>query len=226
MLWMVLTGCYVASLPLQRADTLQAGQVEAAAEGLGQGGLPIDGPPLLAVKVAARAGMSDRIDLGGRFGHLRTFAGSSSVFGEVQSKFQLTDDQGVILALAPSLEYRHWFGGEATFTRTSGDRVITQVFSYDAQPTLGLRVPLLIGIPIGRDHQIVLGPGVEVWKLDFEQATPDVYAAKVSVGVVTQFGPFRLQPEVGLIGPAITRDDGLVWGVGYMVGVAGGFRSR
>ncbi len=85
---------------------------------------------LPTVNFAGRYGVTDRFDLGGRFG--------SSLY-EITAKFQFTDDDGTVVSLAP----------DATFAFFAVGGVGAGVFRT--------QFPLLIGIPTG-DHQLVVGP--------------------------------------------------------------------
>ena len=82
--------------------------------------------------VAVRYGVSDKVDIGGRLG---------SAGLELQTKFQLTPDDGTIVSLAPRV---------SAFALG----VVGAGATYVSVP-----VPVLIDIPVG-ESALVLGPGI------------------------------------------------------------------
>lgn len=127
---LTMAGCSVSAVQTARTNgqgNLQVG-LEPGVLGAGAGGV---GGVWPAMDVAVRYGISDRVDLGGRMGS------SSGV--EFQSKFQLTGDDGVVVALAPSLITAFVAAGGA------GGGFVS------------VPVPLLVDVPLG-ESTLVLGP--------------------------------------------------------------------
>lgn len=175
----VMTGCSASAV--QTAKTNGQGNIQAGIEpgviGFAGGGVGGFGP---ALDLAVRYGVTDKFDLGARLG---------SAGFEVQTKFQLTGDDGVVLALAPSLVPLIVGGANA-----GG--------GYVAVP-----VPLLIDIPTG-ESALVLGPrlvprfifggggGVSAGGMVLSAGASVGYAAKLADG-------FRLMPELGVEVPVV-----------------------
>jgi hypothetical protein len=132
------------------------------------------------LNLAFRYGISDKTDLGARLG-------SNGL--EFQSKFQFTEDDGVVISLAPSLST--WFIAIAGV----GAGFVT------------VPVPLLIDIPVG-ESALVLGPrvrptlafasgaGVGGGGFGLGVGTSVGFAAKVSDGL-------RVFPELGMEVPVL-----------------------
>ena len=129
----LLNGCATVGT-FQRADTLGKGGyaigIEPSVWGGSAGG---QAAVLPNFAVSARFGLSDRFDLGTRIG-------SSGI--EVLSKYQFTsrDSDGLVLSLAPS------FGGFFAGGTGGGAGIIA------------FQIPFLIGVPVGKQSQFVLGP--------------------------------------------------------------------
>ncbi len=180
---MLLTGCL--TTPLQRAESMGARKLEVAAEAgvasvqdFGQ-----DSAVTPAANVAVRYGVSERFDLGLRLG---------SAAYEVQTKLELTPEgAGVPVSVAPS------------FTVTPRVDVFGDALAFSV-----VRVPVLIGIPLGRS-QLVLGPGVDQTFVTSSGDFASVTVPRLSLGVSWQLAPgVRIHPEVAAGVNAITWGEG------------------
>lgn len=118
---------------IQRANTIGKGNWQGGIEP-GVKGISTDGQVRVSADMAAsiRAGVSDRVDLGGRIGQN---------FYDIHMKYQLTetDSSGPIVSFAPSFSILGlpWDGG---------------VFLWGQ-----VNLPVLIGVPVGQS-QIIFGP--------------------------------------------------------------------
>ncbi len=136
---------------------------------------------LPAANVSVRHGFGRRWDAGARVG--------TSGF-TVGGKVVLTNprDPDLAVALAPSA------GGFALGALGIGMRSVHG------------QVPLLVGVRIGRGHELVLGPKVQVWSLSggrrAARASSTVVAAGGSLGLSLKLGPrLSLLPEVAMVQP-------------------------
>jgi hypothetical protein len=141
--------------------------------------------------LSGRYGVSDSVDLGLRLG--------TSLY-ELQGKFLFTDPadtDGVALALAPSTTV---FGGGIS----TGDTKVGGFY-------WGTRIPLLIGVPVGRSEltigprlsPIVFGAGGGAEGVD-GSSTAFALMAGASVGFAGRAADkFRIMPEVGIDVPLI-----------------------
>ena len=151
------------------------------------------------VGISGRIGVSDRVDLGARIGPSG---------GELQAKFQLTKPPpAIVVSLAPSSGLWAWY--------TEG----VWLGSYN------LQLPVLIGIPLRNQHQIVLGPRVHqsIFGASFGTARGIVATTYVgtTLGIAWKVpvpgSSVRIMPEIGLLAPLasfVDRTDdvgGLAW---------------
>ena len=181
----LLAGCL--TTPAQRVETLGAGNVEVALEGGASVLNETQATP--AANVALRVGVSERVDLGFRLG---TWA------YEVQSKWLLTrEGASTPVSLAPSFMV---LSGADPFDNSAGEA---------DQVGLGfLRVPVLVGVPVG-EHQLVLGPGVNLIGGVGEGAPSLAVEPRLSIGFSAQLAPgVRLHPEVAAGFGAFTTTEG------------------
>ena len=173
------TGCAISAG--QTARTNGQGNVQVGVEpgvlGAAAGGTAAVAP---AMNVAVRYGVSDTMDLGGRIG-------TNGL--EFQTKFQVTEDDGVIISPAPSVELWFFAAGGA------------------GGGFLGVPVPLLIDVPVG-DNALVIGPrvhprlafgaggGAAASVFTLSGGTTIGYAAKTSEGL-------KIFPELGFEIPLV-----------------------
>ena len=167
----------------QTARTNGAGRLQVAVEpGVSVTGEQDARVTTPSVDVSARYGVTDRVDVGVRFG---------PYMGEVQTKVMLTDPavrEGVAMAVAPSLTL---LGGNALGLGSFFGR---------------LTVPLVVDVPVGAHRFVggarlsqVVAPGDagganRGWQL----------SAGVSAGFALSLGSFvQLLPEVGLDVPVL-----------------------
>lgn len=184
------TGC-VSINTLQSANTLGAGKsefaVEPCYEGIGYKD-GFDNAQSLGVPrfdIAYRYGISDTVDIGGRFG-------SSGI--EVMGKFQLTPpgERDLIMSLAPSI------GG---FAAVGGD---------GSAGIVNISVPLLLGLGTTENgSQFVLGPklvDVLVFASDSggSSGTGNRLLIGTTIGYVAKMGTFKLVPEFGILYPLVS----------------------
>ena len=139
---------------------------------------------------------------------------------EFGTKHQLTSKEstGTILSLAPSVG-GFVFGAPTSGTQSSG------------AGSIYLNVPLLIGIPFGKGHQVVFAPKLHDWYV-FESggAGANVLSAGTSVGLALKIGTLRVVPEItvlypiagaileGRSGVGATRDPRIQAGVAFLRG--------
>lgn len=175
----LLTGCMTTTM--HRAQTLGKGGYEVSIEpGVAGFGVDTDGArervTLPSFWVAARYGVSDRFDVGGRLG---------SGFLELHTNVLLTNpmSKGVRVAIAPN--------GTPLFFGVGGA----------GAGVLLLNVPVLVGIPIG-ESELTLGPGFRTTTFfgagGGEAAAGTILEPSVSAGISLQLGNnFRFHPEFG-----------------------------
>jgi hypothetical protein len=180
-----LTGC-PSIQSVQTAETVGEGNFQFAIEpgviGVAGGGT---GGVLPTINLSARYGITDRFDLGGRFG--------TSLI-ELHVKYMFTDpstaDSTVQAALAPQL------GG---------------VFIGGAGASAGygwLTVPVLIDIPVG-EHDFVIGPRAQVIFVGAGGASGAVLNVGSSVGFAAKVGKAaRILPEFALVVPVFAGAGG------------------
>lgn len=199
------TGCVSVS-HVQTADTLGAGKFQFAIEpGLAGAAVISDdtnaGVYYPHVDLAARYGITDRVDLGVRFG-------SSLV--ELQSKFLLSDPNNpdMAMSLAPSVM--------GVFVGSGED--------LDSVSYMNLSVPFLVGFKTSGGSEFVLGPRVTGTRLTVgNEGAINILSAGASVGYALRVTEgFRLMPEVGvsipLVGDVSSNNDSEV-----VSGFGGGF---
>ncbi len=197
----VATGCWNSTM--QRAETLGQGNFEIAIEPgvVGVAGTSVDdvgvgGGFLPSFNLAARFGVSDRVDLGARLG---------SGFAEFQMKFMLTDPSAdTKISLAPYVTPAVFGGGGA------------------AAGFLRAKVPLLIGFAAGANNQVVLGPSIGTWAFLAGGGGAAAGGAAIypgmSIGYSAQVGDsVRLHPEIGVDIPLV----GVGGGGGFVDGAVG-----
>jgi hypothetical protein len=187
LLGVVGTGCVSVS-HVQTADTLGAGKFQFALEP-GMGGAAVisedasGGIYYPHIDLAARYGITDRVDLGVRFG-------SSLV--ELQSKFLLTNpnDMGKAISVAPSVM--------GAFLGSEGS---------DGVSYMNLAVPVLFGLKTSGGSELVLGPRVSATRLTVgSDAAINILSAGASVGYALRVTEgFRLMPEVGVSIPLVGK---------------------
>ena len=190
----------------QRADSLGPGGYIVALEPSVYGISYQDLGVAPSLNVSARFGVGDRTDLGVRLG-------SAGI--EVLSKVMLTDPEadGVMVSIAPSA------GGFFVGTDEAG------------AGAYGFQVPVLIGIPMARDGQLVLGPKVHfIGGGAVASGATDsagLVSLGTSVGYDAAFGAsVHLLPEVALAVPMFAAGVGHVGlgsGVLFQAGVSVGF---
>ncbi len=136
---------------------------------------------LPAANVAIRHGFGRRWDLGAKIG--------TSGLG-VSGKYAITDprDPDLAVSVAPQ------FGGFALGALGVSTR------SVHAQ------LPLVVGVRVGRDHELVLAPKIQAWQLrggvGLAGAKSLVVGAGGSVGFSLRVAPgVRLLPEVAMVQP-------------------------
>ncbi|MBL8952228.1 MAG: hypothetical protein JNK82_15705, partial [Myxococcaceae bacterium] len=183
------SGC-ITTGNMQRAETLGRGNFEFGVEpGLWAGIITnrnanAGNVYLPSLNFSARFGVSDRVDIGGRFG---------SGILELQTKFMLTaPESSFVLSLAPTVQ-GFAFGGSA------GAGFVGVGFA-------NIAVPLLIGFKFG-PHELTLGPRVNNFLLFGGSgvggsAVAYAFLPGLSVGFaarVTDF--FELMPEVSVALP-------------------------
>lgn len=179
----LLAGCL--TTPVQRVESLGKGKVEVAVEG---GASLLEEQPTPAANIAARVGVSDRVDLGLRVG---------SWLYEVQAKVRLTDDgASVPVSLAPSTMVL--YGRDPFDSSGSGER-LGGAF---------LNLPVLVGVPLGR-HQLVLGPGANTILAFAEDRVRFGVEGRMSVGLSLRIARgFRVHPEIAVGVGGVTLGDG------------------
>ncbi|MFY2562117.1 hypothetical protein ACN469_31270 [Corallococcus terminator] len=200
------TGCVSVS-HVQTADTLGAGKFQFAIEP-GVGGAAVVGDSDTGsggiyyphIDLAARFGVTERVDLGVRFG---------SSLAELQSKFLLTSPENPDLAisLAPSVM--------GVFLGSDDDAVGSYV---------NVAVPLLVGFKTAGGSELVLGPRVSATRISGGSSTDSAAVNLLSVGASVGYAlrvteGFRLMPEVGVSIPVIgefnTTDSDSELGAGF-----------
>ncbi|MCP3105205.1 hypothetical protein LZ198_40685 [Myxococcus sp. K15C18031901] len=200
------TGCVSVS-HVQTADTLGQGKFQFAIEP-GVGGAAVIGDSSATsggiyyphIDLAARYGVTDRVDLGVRFG---------SSLAELQTKFLITSPENPDLAvsLAPSVMGVFLGSDDA------------DVGSY-----VNLAVPVLVGFKTSGGSELVLGPRVSATRISAGSGSTSAAANLVSVGASVGYAlrvteGFRLMPEVGVSVPVIgefnTSDSNSEIGAGF-----------
>ncbi len=181
--WLLL-GCGCANVAaLQRPNTCGAGNGELALELADQVQFNQDtftSYPM--VGLAGRYGVTDRLDVGGRIG--------PSGF-ELQAKVMLDEPQSRFpVSLAPS--------AGISVLDTGG--VALRFYNF--------ALPLLIGIPLPRGHQVVLAPrladSISYISAGSAGGLINTLSAGGSVGVAFHVWRLWLLPEVGVQGPVAT----------------------
>lgn len=165
----------------QRARTVGAGKVQVGLEpGLGTDLPATEEPVRPGLDVAIRVGATDRFDVGVRVGTSQA---------QLQTKLQLTDNEGVIVSVAPQLATKG-FGVYAAAHIDTGPVRST---------TVGL--PVLLDLPTTERSAIVLGPTVQYSFLSSPtDMSPHWIHAGGSVGYAASFGgSFTLLPDVGVL---------------------------
>lgn len=167
----VTQGCAVSAG--QMARTNGAGNVQVGVEP-GAFGVLRDGQTgaLGTLDLAVRAGVGDRVDLGGRLGNTSGL--------ELQSKVQLTGEDGVVVSVAPALALNPF--------------VVDAAYNYVSLP-----LPVLIDLPVG-DHAVVLGPRLHPVAYIEDVPEQQVWlGAGTSVGFAARVREWAiLLPEVGI----------------------------
>ena len=174
--------------PVQRVETLGKGNSEVTFEpGATLAGRPGEVVALPTFLVAARIGVTDRVDLGIR-------AGSNAY--EFQAKIGLTrEDSKVQASLAPQLTpYFLAAGGGAT--------------GY-----VRVKVPVLLGFRLGERSQLVLGPAIHLYTggaiADGSGARGLFIEPQTSLGLSLPIGDrVRIHPELGVVAPAWVTSSG------------------
>jgi hypothetical protein len=194
-------GCAPATVQLARTNGagnvqvgLEPGLFGAAADDGDVGALP-------SFNVAARVGVSDRVDVGGRLG--------TSLY-ELQLKVMLTDPDdldGVAASIAP-----------ATVVFPIGVDGESVVF-------WNTRVPVLIGVPVGRS-ELTLGPTGSVLVITASGGAASALSLGGQVGFAARAGErFWLVPQVDFGVPvlgAASAGEGASVGIGASGVVFGG----
>jgi hypothetical protein len=139
--------------------------------------------------VSARYGVSDRVDLGGRIG-------PSGL--ELQTKVQLSDPPpATVYSLAPHAALYAWDPGGV------------EIRSFNS----GL--PLLVGLALWDEHQLVLGPKIHNMLFSVAAGTARARVNTTSLGgtvgiawaMPTTRTPVRLVTEIGVLAPIVTIAD-------------------
>lgn len=197
----------------QTARTLGKGRSRVAVEASAWGAVSPAATRLAPdVAVAARWGLTDRFDLGGRIGGHGL---------ELDAKLQLTPPKrpGLVVSLAPAV------GGGTLAVRTA---VATTAY---------VQVPVLLGLRLGSRVRLVLGPKLELWyvRAGDSSTSTGIVAARffgvgTSVGVSVRLTRgLRVLPELTVIYPVAA------WGVtsttaathtGLLVGTAKGVAAQ
>lgn len=193
-------GCGCATLgSYQTADTVGRGNWEGAIEptlgGGGAAGEPVFGPH---VDVAVRAGVSDRMDVGGRFG-------SSGLHLSLKLMLTDADADGVILSLAPA----------------AGGFLLPGVFIDRDRPfgVLDLNLPVLVGIPTTNRSQVVIGPRAVsmTWFVGSESKSVVLLGSSFGFHTRTSSG-LQLVPELTVAKPLTEVDGDLFLEAGLGIG--------
>jgi hypothetical protein len=168
---------------MQRANTMGQGEWQFAIEP-GVKGVAVDangafGPD---VTMSFRAGVSDKVDIGGRIG--------TNIY-DVHMKYQFTDKEstGPVLSLAPAMSVFAAGGG--------GAGGVIGMFN----------VPLLVGLPVG-EHQVVFGPRVVDYFFGGGGGGGAAFANVLFVGSSFAFAAkagerFGIIPELTLLYPVV-----------------------
>ncbi len=212
-LWMSVlgTGC-VSISHVQTADTLGEGHFQFAIEPGAAGAAVLSSSDVGGgsiyyphVDLALRYGITDRVDLGVRFG-------SSLV--ELQSKFLLTspEDPTKAISLAPSLMGLFLGSGEND-----------ALGSY-----INVAVPVLVGLKSSGGSEFVLGPRVTLTNLSLgagsSSGSVTIISAGASVGYALRVSEgFRLMPEIGVSIPLVGSVDTNTTDSEVLSGFDGGF---
>ncbi len=193
---LVFSGCATIGT-LQTAETNGEGQFQGAIEPGVLGAAGSEGFGGFGYfNLSGRYGVSDRVDIGGRFGT----AGL-----EFTTKFMLTDpaaEKGPILSLAPSI------GG--FFLGIGGS----------SAGIANIQVPLIIGLPLG-EHQFVLSPKVHtiIAAAGGQGETGVAFIGSLGSGIgfaAKVGGNVRIMPEFSFIAPLIAGA-GVAGGEGSIV---------
>ncbi|MFK7929046.1 MAG: hypothetical protein AB8H79_12710 [Myxococcota bacterium] len=212
-----LTGCLTTGV-LQTAETAGKDNLQFAfepgvvgiADGNGNAGV------LPSFNVAARYGVSERTDIGGRFG-------TSLIELHVKTMFTEPNPDELQVAFAPHL------GG---FFASGGG---------GGAGLFWLKLPVLFDIPVG-EHDLILGPGARVIGVlggggGGGSAGGGILLLGSSIGFGARIGErARLIPEFGIeypiVGAAAAGGDGITGGLGggavfsFQLGVVLGGRSK
>jgi hypothetical protein len=134
------------------------------------------------VGVSGRYGVSDRVDLGGR-------VGPTGLEAQVKVQLSAPTSPGVIFSLAPSVG----------FAATEANEVKLRY--------LNIALPLLIGVPLPRGHQLLLSPRVFNTLYNLEggsiSGTLNTVSLGASVGVAFRVWKLWLIPEFGVAHPML-----------------------
>ncbi len=188
-----VAGCTTVAT-LQTAHTAGKGSTQVALE-LGEQAL-VTRDTLRAYPVAGvavRHGVSDRVDVGAR-------VGPSGL--EALAKIQLTPPPpSVVVSLAPTLAAYAW------------DPEGVKIRSFN------VGVPVLVGLPFGEGHQVVLGPRVNMHFFSLSagsaRGSVDTVTAGGTVGIAWRMPgsrAVRTVTELGALRPVLTyvdRSDGI-----------------
>ncbi len=184
-LLLVLCGCANVGA-LQRPNTVGAGKGELALEVSEQALFNRDTVQAYPMAgVAGRYGVTDQLDLGGRVG--------PSGF-ELQAKVMLdAHDSPYPLSLAPS--------AGMTVLDTGG--VALRFYNF--------ALPVLLGVPLPRGHQLVLSPRLADALSDISAGSAhgliNVLSVGLSVGVALHVWQLWLIPELGVQAPLLSSAD-------------------
>lgn len=178
----------------QTARTAGRGNLQVGVEAGVLGVLDDDGDHVVlpASDFALRYGVTDRVDIGGR-------AGSSSL--ELQTKFQLTGDDGVIVSPAPSVQV-----------------VFVSLGVLGGGGYVAVPIPVLVEVPIG-ESALVLGPRLEPALSFYREGGETDRGVTLSGGgsvgyAVRVTDRIQLFPEVGVKAPILAAGGWTVDGGG------------
>ncbi len=187
---------------VQTAQTLGRGNSEFSIEPGIQffGDISAQKVPLPPIALAYRYGVTDRVDLGGRFG---------TTFAEVQTKVLLTnpDDPSLAIAFAPAVSV-------GVQPADGWD---------DIEPTLSVPLPLLVGLKFG-PHELTVGPRSQV----FVYASRGDYAFNLggTLGLAVQASTkLRLLPELA-VSTTVSESSRVSFGQSYMLNLGVQFQSQ
>lgn len=196
---MLLTGC-PSFTSFRSARALQPGQLQmtGAAEVLGMtapsnSGL---GGARPSIGFAARYGVADGVDLGLKMGPIAGVA--------VDGTFQLARGP-VDVALGPGFSYF-----STPVPVGYGPKTVEQLATSPDYTIVAPSVPVLVGVNLGRGHQLIFAPRATAWFVQPQASQPGGGAVTggmeilggLSAGVsIKTFGRLRVMPEVGATVP-------------------------